>query len=350
MTGLTRKPRRHRVRDTVRDTEQGETPWEDRGSESDRNTNGKPGETEVPSERVGDGETDSRRAVARAESSKAWPRGGTGADPEKQRTLAPGRWVRRQSHAATAPTGEPRRRAGSGRGGCSGVAGAGRRPPVKTGYRVWDTGCGRPQTESPGPESRGPERESRYDGGAHPGRSREQRPAFGPHRAPHLLAVLPPAMKPHPGSAPPARNDGHSGRGRGDRPALPPPPRARRPRGCSRRTWDSGPSAALRASRTRRAGPGWPLYMRACGIRGRRRGPCPPHNPACALPSLQPRSAFTLTSWPSSPQLDPPKPASSKRIGDPEHLGIRSGAVRGEASGLRLPAQGGGELPFASPV
>lgn len=137
MTGLTRKPRRHRVRDTVRDTEQGETPWEDRGSESDRNTNGKPGETEVPSERVGDGETDSRRAAARAESSKAWPRGGTGADPEKQRTLAPGRWVRRQSHAATAPTGEPRRRAGSGRGGCSGVAGAGRRPPVKTGYRVW---------------------------------------------------------------------------------------------------------------------------------------------------------------------------------------------------------------------
>lgn len=54
------------------------------------------------------------------------------------------------------------------------------------------------------------------------------------------------------------------------------------------------------------------------------------------LPSLQPRSAFTLTSWPSSPQLDPPKPASSKRIGDPEHLGIRSGAVHGEASGLRL--------------
>lgn len=130
---------------------------------------------------------------------------------------------------------------GAGVEGAAGVAGEGRRPPVETGYRVWDTGCGRPQTESPGPESCGRERESRYDGGAHPGRSREQRPAFGPHRAPHLLAVPPPAMKPHPGSAPPVRNDGHSGRGRGDRPALPPPPRARRPRGCSRRTWDPAP-------------------------------------------------------------------------------------------------------------
>lgn len=183
----------------------------------------------MPSERVGDGETDSRWAAARAENSKAWPREGTGADPEKQRTQAPGHWVRRQSHAATAPTGEPRRRAGSGRGGRSGVAGAGRRPPVETGYREWETGCGRPQTESPDPESRGQERESQYDGGAHPGRSGEQHPAFGPHRTPHLLAAPPPAMKPHPGSAPPARNDGHSGRGRGDRPALPPPPRARRP-------------------------------------------------------------------------------------------------------------------------
>jgi hypothetical protein len=143
-------------------------------------------------------------------------------------------------------------------------------------------------------------------------------------------------MKPHPGSAPPARNDGHSGRGRGDRPALPPPPRARRPRGCSRRTWDPGPSAALRASRTRRAGPGWPLYMRACGIRGRRRGSCPPHNLACALPSLQPHSAFTLTSWPSSSSSILRSPRVLRELGTLSTPGIRSGAVCGEASGLPL--------------
>lgn len=61
----------------------------------------------MPSRGVGDQETDSLRTVVRAASSKAWPRGGSGADPEKQRTLALGRWVCRQSHAATAPTGEP---------------------------------------------------------------------------------------------------------------------------------------------------------------------------------------------------------------------------------------------------
>lgn len=133
-------------------------------------------------------------------------------------------------------------------------------------------------------------------------------------------------MKPHPGATPPARDDGHLGRGRGDRPALPPPPRARRPRGRSRRTWDPGPSTALRAARTRRAGPGWPLYKRACGIRGRRRGPRPPH-----------RSA-----WPSLSPPGPPAPAwssearDSKGIRDPEHPGVRSGVVRREASGHSL--------------
>lgn len=162
------------------------------------------------------------------------------------------------------------------------------------------------------------------------------------------MAAPPPAMKPHPGSAPPARNDGHSGRGRGDRPALPPPPRARRPRGCSRRTWDPGPSAALRALRTRRAGPGWPLYMRACGIRGRRRGPRPPHNLACALPSLQPRSAFTLTSWPSNPSSILRSPRVVRELGTlstPE-----SGQVPCAGKLRASPCAGWGELPFASPV
>lgn len=185
----------------------------------------------------------------------------------------------------------------------------------RRGLQGWGAGCGRPQAESPDPESCGQGRESRYDGGDHPGGSREQHPASDPRPAPHLSAAPLPAMKPHPGAAPPARNDGHSGRGRGDRPALPPPPRARRSRGRSRRTWDPGPSAALRVSRTRRAGPGRPLYMRACGIRGRRRGPCPPNSPACALPSPQSLLDFTLTPWPSNPSTVLQSPRALRELG-----------------------------------
>lgn len=94
MTGPTRKPRRHRVRDT----EQGETPREDRGSESDRNTNGKPGETEVPSERVGDGETRGQRAPRRGpvegqgptlRSREPWSRAAGSADKATQRRHPP---------------------------------------------------------------------------------------------------------------------------------------------------------------------------------------------------------------------------------------------------------------------
>lgn len=43
------------MRDTVRDTEEGETPWKDRGSESDRNTNGKPGGPRCPARGSGMG-------------------------------------------------------------------------------------------------------------------------------------------------------------------------------------------------------------------------------------------------------------------------------------------------------
>lgn len=318
MTGPTRKPVRHRVRDIGRDAEQRETSSGTRRPQERQRQGGKPGETEVPSDRR---ETDSRPAAVRAASSEAWPRGGTGADPGRQRALSPGRWVRRQSRAATAHTGEPgtsgreqvwRAQRGRGRGAeTSGGDGAG--------YRGCGAGCGRPQAESRDPESRGQGRES--------GTTTAPTLATPASGAPHLWALPLPAMKPHPGAAPPARDDGHLGRGRGERPALPPPPRARRSRGRSKRTWDPGPSAALRAARTRRAGPGRPLYMRACGIRGRRRGPRPPHSPA----------------WPSP---SPPRSPAPARVSEARELqenwglcaprnSVRCG-VRREASGHRL--------------
>lgn len=72
MTGPTRKPRRHRIRDTVRDTEQGETPWKDRGSESDRNTNAKPEGRRCPARGSGMG----RQTLGRLRLGQRAPRRG----------------------------------------------------------------------------------------------------------------------------------------------------------------------------------------------------------------------------------------------------------------------------------
>lgn len=62
----------------------------------------------------------------------------------------------------------------------------------------------------------------------------------------------------------------------------------------------------------------------------------PYNNLACALPSLQPLSAFTLTSWPSSPSSILRSPGVLRELGTLSTPGIRSGAVRGEALGLPL--------------
>lgn len=113
------------------------------------------------------------------------------------------------------PPASPGRRAGSRSGGRKGVAGAGRRPRAETARasnRDWGAGCGKPQAESPDSESSSLGRREPYDGVAHPGRSREQRPApFGRaaacnEAAPERNATRPRRRPLGPGAGRPARS------------------------------------------------------------------------------------------------------------------------------------------------